>query len=149
MTHLKEGQQAPEFSGMNQNNEPISLSNFAGNKVVLYFYPKDDTPGCTKESCNLRDNHDALIKEGYKVIGISPDNVNSHKRFVDKYNLPFDLVADTDKKISESYGVYGPKISFGKSVKGISRTTFIIDEEGMINKIIRKVDTKDHAAQIL
>jgi thioredoxin-dependent peroxiredoxin len=146
---LQEGQKAPSFKGKNQNNEEIALEDFKGSKVVLYFYPKDNTPGCTKESCNLRDNYDQLIKSGYKVIGVSNDGVESHKKFADKYNLPFDLIADTDKKITKDYGVFGEKKSFGNVVQGIKRTTFVIDESGNIEKIIKKVDTKDHTAQII
>lgn len=149
MTHLKEGQQAPDFQASNQDGKNIRLSDFKGHKVVLYFYPKDDTPGCTAEACNLRDNYDDLQKQGYKVIGVSNDDENSHKKFAAKYDLPFDLVADKDKSIVENYGVYGEKTIFGKKIMGIDRTTFIIDEEGKIEKIIDKVKTKEHTGQIL
>lgn len=146
---LKEGQKAPEFTAVNQNGEKISLKDFNEKKLILYFYPKDDTPGCTKESCNLRDNYEKLLKSGYEVIGVSMDDVNSHQKFADKYSLPFNLLADTDKKIVSDYGVYVEKVSFGKKKMGINRTTFIINEKGDIERIIKKVDTIQHAEQIL
>jgi thioredoxin-dependent peroxiredoxin len=148
MTHLKEGQKAPEIEGTDQNNNKIKLSDFLGNKVILYFYPKDNTPGCTAEACNLRDNHEYLLKKGYKVIGVSPDNEKSHKGFAGKYALPFPLLADPEKKILTSYGVWGEKKMYGKTVTGVLRTTFIIDEKGIIEKIISKVDTANHTQQI-
>lgn len=146
---LKEGQKAPEFTAVNQNGEKVSLKDFNKKKLILYFYPKDDTPGCTKESCNLRDNYEKLLKSGYEVIGVSMDDVNSHQKFADKYSLPFNLLADTDKKIVSDYGVYVEKVSFGKKKMGINRTTFIINEKGDIERIIKKVDTIQHAEQIL
>lgn len=149
MTHLKIGDKAPVFSGVNQDGKVISLSDFAGKKVVLYFYPKDNTPGCTAEACNLRDNHELLIKQGYAVVGVSTDSVKSHKKFIEKYDLPFDLIADTDKKIVSDYGVWGEKKFLGKTYMGTSRTTFIIDENGFLEDIIEKVDTKNHASQVL
>ncbi len=149
MTKPAAGEFAPAFTAKNQRGADISLSDFIGKKVVLYFYPKDDTPGCTAQSCNLRDNYDAFLKKGYEVIGVSNDDVDSHKKFADKYNLPYNLVADTDKSIVEAYGVYGEKTVFGKQTMGINRTTFIIDEEGKIEKVIDKVDTKEHTSQIL
>jgi peroxiredoxin Q/BCP len=148
MTQLKEGQQAPLFEGTDQDGKKIKLSELKGKKVILYFYPKDDTPGCTKEACNLRDNHKDLLKEGFTVIGVSPDSEKSHKGFIQKYSLPFPLIADTDKKILNQYGAYGEKMMYGKPVTGVLRSTFIIDEKGVIEKIISKVDTASHTEQI-
>jgi thioredoxin-dependent peroxiredoxin len=148
MTHLKEGQQAPIFEGTDQDGRKIKLSDLKGKKIVLYFYPKDDTPGCTAEACNLRDNYDDLLKKGFAVIGVSPDSEKSHRGFIKKYSLPFPLVADPEKKILNLYGAYGEKIMYGKKVTGVIRSTFIIDENGTIEKIISKVDTKAHTEQI-
>ena len=148
MTHLKEGQKAPAFEGIDQDNHKIKLSDLSGKKVILYFYPKDNTPGCTAEACNLRDNYKDLLKEGFKVIGISPDHEKSHKGFAGKYSLPFPLIADHEKKILTSYGAWGEKNMYGKKVTGVLRTTFIIDEKGIIEKIISKVDTANHTGQI-
>jgi peroxiredoxin Q/BCP len=145
---LKEGLKAPGFEGADQNNVIIKLSDFFGKKVILYFYPKDNTPGCIAEACNLRDNYNELLEKGYIVIGVSPDNEKSHKGFVAKYSLPFPLLADPDKKILSQYGVWGEKKMYGKSFMGVLRTTFIIDEKGIIEKIISKVDTKQHTEQI-
>ena len=149
MTHLKEGQKAPLFEGMDQDGKKIKLSDLSGKKVILYFYPKDNTPGCTAEACNLRDNHKELLNKGFKVFGVSPDNEKSHKGFAEKYSLPFPLIADPDKKILSLYGAWGEKKMYGKTVTGVLRTTFIIDEKGIIEKIISKVDTKEHTEQIL
>lgn len=149
MTHLKIGNKAPDFSATNQHGTKLSLSDFAGQKLVLYFYPKDNTPGCTDEACNLRDNHDKLLGAGYKVIGVSPDNEKSHHKFIDKFALPFDLIADTDTKICEAYGVWVEKSMYGRKYMGVARTTFLIDEKGIIEKIIDKVDTKNHSVQVL
>lgn len=146
---LQPGNMAPDFSGIDQNGEQIKLSDFRGKKVVLYFYPKDDTPGCTAQACNLRDNYDQLLKEGFIVLGISKDNEKSHRKFIDKYSLPFSLIADTDTKINEAYGVWAEKSLYGKTYWGTNRTTFIIDEEGKIAEIIQKVDTKNHISQII
>jgi peroxiredoxin Q/BCP len=148
MGQLKEGSKAPMFEGIDQNGKTVKLTDFAGKKVVLYFYPKDNTPGCTAEACNLRDNHDSLLDKGFAVIGISPDNEKSHKGFAGKYSLPFPLIADTSKKIMNDYGVWGEKKLYGKSYMGVIRTTFIIDEKGIIEKIIEKVDTAGHTEQI-
>jgi peroxiredoxin Q/BCP len=148
MEQLKEGMKAPAFEGTDQNGRTIRLSDFKGKKVVLYFYPKDNTPGCTAEACNLRDNHTELLERGFVVIGVSADSEKSHKGFAAKYSLPFPLVADTSKKILNDYGVYGEKKMYGKSVMGTIRTTFIIDEKGIIEKIISKVDTQNHTEQI-
>jgi peroxiredoxin Q/BCP len=149
MTTLKKGDKAPAIEGNDQDGKPVSLDQFSGKKVVLYFYPKDDTPGCTAEACNLRDNYDALLKQGFDVIGVSPDAGKAHLKFIEKYTLPFRLIADTDKKVAEAYGVWGLKKFMGKEYMGVNRTTFIIDENGLINNIIEKVDTKNHASQIL
>jgi len=149
MADLSEGQAAPDFEGKDQYGNLIKLSGFRGKKVVLYFYPKDNTPGCTAEACNLRDNHSALLKKGFVVIGVSPDSEKSHKGFSEKYSLPFPLVADQDKKIMQTYGAWGEKKMYGKTVTGVLRTTFLIDEKGIIEKIIRKVDTANHTEQIL
>lgn len=148
MTHLKEGQKAPDFEGTDQDGRKVKLSGFRGKKVILYFYPKDNTPGCTNEACNLRDNYKDLQKKGFTVIGVSPDSEKSHKGFTEKYSLPFPLIADTDKKILGLYGAYGEKKMYGKTVTGVLRSTFIIDEQGKIEKIISKVDTAAHAEQI-
>lgn len=149
MASLKEGDKAPIFKGINQNGELVSLSDLKGKKVILYFYPKDDTPGCTAEACNLRDNYDILLKQGFEIIGVSTDNEKSHKKFITKYELPFTLIADTDKKIVEQYGVWVEKSMYGKTYMGTARYTFIIDEKGIIKKIFEKVDTKNHTQQIL
>ena len=149
MNHLKVGDKAPDFTGKDQNGNDISLKDFKGKKVVIYFYPRDNTPGCTAQACNLRDNYDNLLKQGYVVIGISKDSQKSHQKFIDKYELPFPLIADEDKEILKLYGVWGPKKFMGKVSDGIHRTTFIIDENGVISEIIEKVNTKDHTTQIL
>jgi peroxiredoxin Q/BCP len=149
MTTLKPGDAAPLFSATDQHGNVISLESLKGKKVVLYFYPKDDTPGCTAEACNLRDNHSELIKQGYVVVGVSPDPLAKHEKFATKYELPFSLLPDTDKKIIQDYGVWGPKKFMGKSYDGVFRTTFVINENGMIEKVFTQVDTKEHTAQIL
>ena len=148
MGQLKEGSKAPLFEGIDQDGRTIILTDYIGKKVILYFYPKDNTPGCTAEACNLRDNYDSLIKKGYVVIGVSPDSEKSHKGFSGKYLLPFPLIADTSKKIMNDYGVWGEKKMYGKSYMGVLRTTFIIDEQGILEKIIEKVDTAGHTEQI-
>ena len=149
MSKLKEGDVAPNFSAKDQHGNEISLSSVKGKKVILYFYPKDDTPGCTAEACNLRDNHKELIDKGFVVLGVSPDSVGSHEKFMNKYSLPFSLLADEEKKILQAYGVWGEKKMYGKSYMGVMRTTFVLSETGRIEKIIEKVDTKDHTRQIL
>jgi peroxiredoxin Q/BCP len=148
MTELKEGQKAPFFQGKDQNGNNISLDDFRGKKLVLYFYPKDNTPGCTNEACNLRDNYDDLIERGFAIVGVSPDSEKSHQKFAGKHNLPFPLIADTEKKILSDYGAWGEKKMYGKSFMGVLRKTFIINEEGLIEDVIKKVDTKNHADQI-
>lgn len=149
MEELAEGMKAPEFEGKDQSGRVISLKDLLGRKVVLFFYPKDNTPGCTNEACNLRDNYRVLIKKGFEVIGVSADSEKSHQNFIDKYDLPFNLIADTGKEILKSYGAWGLKKLYGKVYEGILRKTFIIDEQGVILKIITKVDTKNHTDQIL
>ncbi|MBT4728613.1 MAG: thioredoxin-dependent thiol peroxidase [Bacteroidetes bacterium] len=146
---LKIGDMAPAIKANNQNGEEVKLSDFEGKKVVLYFYPKDSTPGCTQEACNLRDNYNTLIKQGYVVLGVSPDGEKSHLKFIEKHELPFDLLADTEKKILNDYGVWGEKKMYGRTYMGVIRSTFVIDEEGKIEDIIEKVKVKDHTAQIL
>lgn len=146
---LKEGDKAPDFTTKNQNGDEIKLSNFKGNRVVLYFYPKDDTPGCTKEACSLRDSFDVFAEKGIKILGVSNDDEKKHQKFISKYALPFDLLADTDKSLVEKYGVYGEKSMYGKKYMGINRKTFLIDENGNIAKIFDKVKVAEHAAEIL
>lgn len=146
---LRVGDKAPDFTGKDQDGNVVSLLQFKGKKVVLYFYPKDDTPGCTAEACNLRDNNALLIDAGYEILGVSGDDEASHKAFKTKYSLPFSLIADTDKSINKMYGVWVEKEREGVKYWGTARTTFIIDEKGMITKVIDKVDTKDHAKQII
>jgi len=148
MTQLTQGMPAPQFEGIDQNGNTVKLSSFTGKKIVLYFYPKDDTPGCTAEACSLRDNYKDLLNKGFIVLGVSPDSEKSHQKFAGKYSLPFPLIADPEKKILTAYGAYGEKVMYGKKVMGVIRTTFIIDEKGMIEKVIKKVDTKEHATQI-
>jgi peroxiredoxin Q/BCP len=149
MSHLKIGDKAPAFVANDQNGLPVSLKDFKGKKVVLYFYPKDDTPGCTAQACNLRDNFSALTNKGIVVLGVSVDEVKKHKKFEDKYKLPFTLVADEEKTIVADYGLWGEKKFMGKTYMGTSRVTFLIDEKGKIVHIIEKVDTKNHTEQIL
>lgn len=147
--NLKVGDSAPDFSVNDQNEKPVKLSDYKGKKVVLYFYPKDNTPGCTAEACNLRDNYQALQKAGYEILGISKDSEKSHTKFIDKYELPFTLLADTELDIHEKYGTWIEKSMYGRKYMGTARVTFLIDEEGKIEEIIEKVKTKDHTAQIL
>ena len=149
MALLAKGDKAPDFMGVNQNGETISLAGLKGKKLILYFYPKDDTPGCTEESCNLNDSYDAWLAKGYEVIGLSPDSVASHKKFASKYNFKFNLIADTEKEILQAYGVWGQKSMFGKKYMGVLRTTYVINEEGVIEEVIEKVKTKDHTKQII
>jgi peroxiredoxin Q/BCP len=149
MSELKIGDNAPDFNGNDQDGNPVRLENFKGHKVILYFYPKDDTPGCTAEACNLRDNYGLLLKMGYKIIGVSADDEKSHKKFIEKYVLPFPLIPDKEKTIIRDYGVWGKKKLYGKEYMGINRMTFIISEDGKIEKIFNKVDTKNHTEQIL
>jgi len=149
MTTLQVGDKAPEFEGIDQNGSEVKSTDLAGKKYILYFYPKDDTPGCTAQACNLRDNISELKKEGFTVIGVSPDNAAKHLRFIDKYNLPFPLIADTEQSVLKAFGVWGPKKFMGREYVGVHRTTFVIDEEGVIIQVFSKVKTKAHTAQIL
>jgi peroxiredoxin Q/BCP len=147
--NLQIGSPAPDFSANNQKGETLSIGHFTGKKLVLYFYPKDDTPGCTAEACSLRDNYQDLIAKGYAILGVSPDTEVKHQKFIDKYDLPFDLLADTDNAVALAYGVWVEKSMYGRKYMGIARTTFVIDEKGNLAEIIEKVDTKNHATQII
>lgn len=149
MDKLNIGDKAPEFEGLDQHGNLIILKNFSGSKVILYFYPKDNTPGCTQEACNLRDNESLLLKKGFKIVGISADNQASHLKFSEKYQLQFPLIADTEKEIIKKYDVWGKKKFMGKEYEGVLRTTFVIAEDGRIERIFYKVKTKEHAEQIL
>ena len=149
MTTLKEGDKAPDFKVINELGEQMTLADFSGKKLVLYFYPKDSTPGCTAESCNLRDHYADLKTKGFEVLGVSADNEASHQKFIKKHELPFHLLADTEKEVLNAYGVWGPKKFMGRTFDGIHRTTFVIDENGMIERIFTKVKTKEHTEQIL
>ena len=146
---LKKGDSAPAFEVKDQSGNLVRLSDYKGKKLVLYFYPKDNTPGCTAEACNLRDNYSELSGQGYEVVGVSTDNEKSHQKFIEKYNLPFTLLADTDKSLHTAYGTWVEKSMYGKKYMGTARMTFIIDENGKIAEIIEKVDTKNHTDQIL
>ena len=146
---LQVGDKAPAFEGIDQDSNPIKLSDFSGKKLVLYFYPKDNTPGCTAQACNLRDNYNDLLKSGYAVVGISSDSPKKHQNFINKFELPFPLIADEDKSIHEQFGTWVEKQMYGKTYMGTARTTFVINESGVIEEIIGKVKTKDHTAQIL
>ena len=145
---LNVGDKAPDFKGMDKDGNEITLTDFAGKKLILYFYPKDNTPGCTAEACSLRDGYTELKKAGFEIVGVSPDNGASHQKFAGKYDLRFPLIADTDKTIAQAYGVWGLKKFMGREYMGILRTTFTIDENGLIEKIFTKVDTKNHFEQI-
>ena len=149
MTHLKEGDKAPVFSGNDQQGKKVSLSDFKGKKVIIYFYPQDDTPTCTIEACNLRDNYSLLKKEGFVILGISPDTEKSHKKFAAKFDLPFTLIADPEHTIIDKYGVWGQKQLFGREYMGVIRTTFLVDEHGMLRKIFEKPKNSTHAEEII
>ena len=146
---VKEGTNAPAFKTTDANGETVNLKDFRGKKVVLYFYPKDDTPGCTKEACSFRDAFSKFKKQGITILGVSPDSEKSHQKFVAKYKLPFTLLADTDHSIADAYGVYGEKKFMGRTYMGIHRTTFLIDEKGKIKKVFEKVKPEDHADEVL
>lgn len=148
LTKLSPGDPAPGFSAPDQNGETVTLDQFKGKKLVLYFYPKDNTPGCTAESCDLRDNYERFLNEGYEVLGVSADSQQSHQKFITKYDLPFKLISDVDKNLLKSYNAWGEKNLYGKKYMGIIRKTYIISEEGTIEKIIEKVQTKVHSKQI-
>ncbi len=149
MATLKEGDIAPDFTAKNQNGEDVTLSSFKGKNVILYFYPKDDTPGCTLEACSFRDNYQSLVGQGFEVIGVSTDDEKSHKKFEKKFSLPFNLIADNDKKIVEEYGVWVEKSMYGKTYMGTARTTFVINAQGVIKNIISKVDNQNATQQVL
>ncbi|WGK64189.1 thioredoxin-dependent thiol peroxidase [Croceiramulus getboli] len=149
MDMLKEGDQAPQFTAINQDGETVTMDDYQGKKLVVFFYPKASTPGCTAEACNLRDNYKTLQAQGYELLGVSADSPKRQKNFQEKYELPFPLLADEDRTVIEAFGVWGPKKFMGKEYDGIHRTTFLINAQGEIEEVIRKVKTKDHAAQIL
>ena len=146
---IQMGQAAPDFSANNQNGKTLTLGDFKGKKLVLYFYPKDDTPGCTAEACSLRDHYQTFLAQGYAILAVSPDNEAKHQKFIAKYELPFDLLADTDHAVAEAYGVWVEKSMYGRQYMGIARTTFVIDENGNMADIIQKVNTKEHGPQLL
>lgn len=148
MANLNIGDKAPQFSGIDQNGENISLNQYKGKKVILYFYPKDNTPGCTAEACNLKDNYDDILSKGLDVIGVSPDSKESHQKFIKKYNLPFRLISDPDKEILNLYNAWGEKKMYGKTYEGVLRKTYIISENQEIEAVFEKVKTKDHTNQI-
>jgi len=148
MPELKEGDLAPAIKAVDQNGVEITLEEYKGKKVVLYFYPKDNTPGCTAEACDLRDNYSQFLEKGFEVIGVSADSEQSHQKFIAKYDLPFRLISDIDKKVLQDYGTWGEKKNYGKTYMGIIRKTFIINGEGFVEKIIEKVKTKEHSTQI-
>ncbi|HNQ68413.1 MAG TPA: thioredoxin-dependent thiol peroxidase [Bacteroidales bacterium] len=149
MSKLEIGSKAPDFKGKNQIGKEIKLSDFVGKNLILYFYPKDSTPGCTAEACDLRDNYNMWLAKGYQVLGVSPDSEKSHQKFIEKYNLPFDLISDTEKEILIAYGAWGEKSMYGKKYMGVLRKTFVINKNGIIENIFEKVDTKAHTEQIL
>lgn len=148
-TSIKEGDKAPNFKGKDQNGKVVSLKDFIGKKLIIYFYPKDNTPGCTVEACNLRDNYSLLKKKGYEILGVSADDETKHLKFIEKFDLPFSLIADVDLKVIKAFDVWGEKKFMGKTYDGINRTTFVIDEKGKIERVITSVDTKNHTEQIL
>jgi thioredoxin-dependent peroxiredoxin len=149
MTQLTEGTKAPAFKGKDQNGKPVALADYKGKKVVLYFYPEDDTPTCTVQACNLRDNFALLKKQGFVVVGVSPDEEKKHKKFEAKYDLPFTLIADPEHKIIDQYGVWGQKQMYGRTYMGLHRTTFLIDEKGIVKKVFLKPKSKQHTQEIL
>jgi len=149
MPILQAGTKAPNFKGLNENGETIKLSDYKGKKLILFFYPKDNTPGCTTEACNLRDNYAELQKQGFELLGVSPDSSKKHTKFIEKFNFPFPLLADEEKEVIKAFGVWGPKQFMGKKYDGLLRTTFVIDEKGKIENVIEKVKTKTHAEQIM
>lgn len=146
---LQIGDKAPNFNAPDQNGNPLNLDQYKGKKLVLYFYPKDDTPGCTAEACDLRDNHQRFIDAGYAILGVSPDAPKKHIKFIEKYSLPFDLLSDEDHAVCLAYGVWVEKSMYGRKYMGVARTTFVIDENGIIENIIEKVNTKAHTAQLI
>lgn len=149
MSLLSKGDKAPDFKGLNQHGETVSLSDFRGKKLILFFYPKDNTPGCTAEACNLNDNYESWLSKGFEVVGVSPDSIESHQKFADKFKLRFHLIADVDTTILNAYGAWGEKSMYGKKYMGVLRTTYVINEEGIIDEVFSKVQTKDHTNQII
>jgi peroxiredoxin Q/BCP len=149
MATLNEGDKAPDFTAMDQNGKAVSLADYKGKNVILYFYPKDDTPGCTAEACSFRDNYQSMLSKGFEVIGVSTDNEKSHKKFVNKYSLPFTLIADEDRAIVEAYGLWVEKNMYGRKYMGTARTTFVIGGDGIIKNVISKVDTKNSSQQLM
>mgnify|MGYP001040990825 FL=1 len=149
MTHLNIGDNAPSFKGNIEDGSEVNSALLKGQKYILFFYPKDDTPGCTREACNLRDNFRWFEKNGFQIFGVSPDNEKKHQKFIDKYEFQYSLIADTDKEIIKSFGIWGPKKFMGREFDGVHRTTFVINEEGKIIEIIKKVKTKEHAEQLI
>jgi thioredoxin-dependent peroxiredoxin len=149
MNELTIGSKAPDFIGINQNGEEVKLKDFYGKNLILYFYPKDNTPGCTAEACDLRDNYEMWLNKSYAVLGVSPDSEKSHQKFIEKHSLPFDLISDTEKKILKAYNAWGEKKMYGKTYEGVIRKTYVINKEGVIEQIFEKVKTKDHSNQIL
>jgi len=149
MEYLKEGEAAPEFTAKDQDGNNVSLKDYRGKKVILYFYPKDNTPGCTKEACDFRDNYESLAAQGFQVIGVSADTEKSHQKFIDKYDLPFTLISDPEKEVIQKYKAWGPKKFMGREFDGIHRITYVIDEDGKIEKTIGKVKTKEASKQVL
>jgi peroxiredoxin Q/BCP len=149
MTHLNIGDNAPHFNGNIEDGSTVSSSSLKGQKYILFFYPKDDTPGCTREACNLRDNFRWFEKNGFQIFGVSPDNEKKHQKFIDKYEFQYSLIADTDKEMINSFGIWGPKKFMGREFDGVHRTTFVINEDGKITEIIKKVKTKEHAEQLI
>ena len=149
MTHLKAGDKAPNFVGLDENSSEIKLADYSGKKLILFFYPKDNTPGCTAAACNLRDNYEELRKLGFELLGVSPDSAKKHQNFIAKFDFPFPLLADTEQKVLNDYGCWGEKKMYGKTYDGVFRTTFLISEDGIIDHVITKVKTKDHTNQIL
>jgi peroxiredoxin Q/BCP len=146
---LQAGDKAPDFKGVNQEGENIALSDYRGKRVILYFYPKDNTPGCTAEACSLNDSNSYFLDKGFVIIGVSPDSVESHQRFAAKYGLSFNLIADPEKVIIQAYGAWGEKKNYGKTYMGLLRTTFVISAQGIIEQVFPKVDTKNHADQLI
>jgi peroxiredoxin Q/BCP len=149
MSNLKTGDKAPNFEGVNQNGDSIKLEDFSGKKLIFYFYPKDNTPGCTAESCDLNDNYDSWLEKGFEVVGVSPDSEKSHLKFIDKFGLKFNLIADTEKEVLQAYGAWGLKKLYGREYMGVLRKTFVIDENGVILEVFEKVKTKEHTNQII
>lgn len=147
--YIEEGAKAPAIHAKDQYGKPLNLEDYLGNKVILFFYPKANTPGCTTEACNLSDNYAKLVRKGFKIIGVSADDEKKQKNFSDKFNFPYPLISDTDRKVIQDYGVWGPKKLYGKDYEGIHRTTFIISEDGNVDKVFKKVNTKEHTEQIL